>query len=79
MKVLKRASPWTHKFTCKGCHSELEAEASDVKVGEFGGVAYAGESGETKYYVICIVCRTNHILKDKQVPQDVANGAKRDR
>ena len=75
MKVLKRV-PWSHKFTCKGCKSVLEAEPSDVRLGEFG--ACMGDSGEMKYYVTCTVCGDDHVLKDSQVPQDVQNGAERD-
>ena len=78
MKVIKRV-PWSHKFTCRGCKSELEAEPNDVRFGEFGAVAYAGESGEMKFYVRCTVCESDHILKDSVVPQDIANGAKRDK
>lgn len=76
MKILKRR-PWGHKFTCRGCKSELEAEPSDVRLGRFGG-GYC-ESGDLKYYVTCAVCGTDHTIADSKVPQDVQNGAKRDK
>jgi hypothetical protein len=79
MKVVKARPPWKHKFTCKGCQTELEAEASDVRIGTFNACYYAGDNGEQKYYVKCSVCGTDHIVPDSRVPQDVANGAKADR
>ena len=78
MKVLKRV-PWSYKFTCSGCKSELEAEPWDVRVDEFGGCGYGGERGDTEFYVTCVVCGDDHIIKRKHVPTDVQNGAKRDK
>lgn len=77
MKVIKRV-PWSHQFTCRGCKSVLEAEPSDVRLGEFGGVAYAGESGEMRFYASCSVCGTNYFFKNGSLPQDIQNDAKRD-
>lgn len=78
MKIIKPPPPWSYTFTCKACKAELEAEASDVRLGSFGGVAYAGESGEWKHYVICSNCHTDHIISDSKIPKDVQNKAKRD-
>lgn len=76
MEVLKRVA-WSHKFTCKGCKSVLKAEASDVRLGEFG--ACMGDRGEMRYYVACVVCKDNHLIADSKVPTDVQNGAARDK
>ena len=79
MKIIKPPPPWTIKFTCKGCHAELEAEASDVRIGTFGACHYAGDSGESKLYVTCPACRTAKVLAESRVPVDVQNKAKRDK
>jgi topoisomerase IA-like protein len=73
MKVLKKKA-WSLKFTCKGCKAELEAEPSDVRVGEFG----IYDEFETRYYVVCPECSTSHHLNENKTPRDVLNGAKRD-
>ena len=78
MKVIKARPPWTYKFTCKGCQNELEAEASDVRIGTFGACYYAGDNGERRFYVKCSVCKTDHVISDSRVPQDVQNTAKAD-
>jgi hypothetical protein len=60
MKVLEKGKwkeNWSFVFDCKDCESKLEADVSDVRVGEFGG-SYA-ESGDIKYYVSCPECGAN--------------------
>lgn len=68
MKVLKRV-PWAYKFTCKGCKSELVAEANDVKVTNFEEDNY--------HYVECPGCGTQHKFMNawKTLPPKVINGA----
>lgn len=68
MKVLK-VKLWKHVFTCSGCGSELEAEESDVKHGEFGSMG----DYDWEYYVVCPECKTYHILKYGEVPAKVKN------
>lgn len=54
MKVTKR-SKWTRTLRCKGCKSELEIEADDVRQGDFG-CGY-GDDHDFKFYVHCAVCK----------------------
>ncbi len=70
MKVLKRGERWTEawtaKATCRRCHSELEAEASDVRrmQGDRPGEADA-------FYVTCPVCHDSVYLPTDAVREDV--------
>mgnify|MGYP000384899117 CR=1 FL=1 len=51
MKVTNRIE-WSHAYTCKGCKSEVVAEASDVRFGRFGSF----DEYEDTFYVDCCVC-----------------------
>lgn len=68
MKVIE-AKPWIYAFECKSCGSKLEAEAEDVKIGDFGSM---GEY-ETHPYVSCPVCEgVTKIPWNKMVPKVTA-------
>jgi len=69
MKVLKEV-PWTHKFTCDGCGSELEAEATDVYWSRMGTY----DECETRHFVACPTCETLCYLRD--LPPKVVRHAK---
>lgn len=73
MKVIKRV-PWSLKYTCTGCKSELEIEPSDVLVGRFG----CFDDYETRYYVKCTVCGTEKYLNEKNVPTNVLRDARKE-
>ena len=53
-RVIKEGPAFAWKFTCRECHSQIEAELSDVREGEFGG-NYA-EAGIRRFFVRCPVC-----------------------
>lgn len=72
MKVLKRV-PWSLVYTCSGCKSELEIEASDVMYGSFG----CYDDSETRYYVKCVVCGDSKFIDAKGIPTDIKNNAKK--
>ena len=78
MKIIKQKG-WTYTFTCKHCGSELEAEATDVCVGNFN-IKLGGY--DTKYYLECEVCEGLNFLPKynvegnrKLLPPNVENMA----
>ncbi len=68
MKVIKRV-PWSYKFTCATCSSELEAEAPDVM--------YSNWEDGGEYYTKCGVCEDRHVVDSKKLPHEVAVDAVR--
>lgn len=68
MKVIKRV-PWSYKFTCATCSSELEAEAADID--------YSNWEDGGEYYTKCGVCEDRHVVDSKKLPHEVAMDAVR--
>jgi hypothetical protein len=65
MKIVDE-QPFNYEFTCRGCKSQLIAEADDVLVGYFGA-NYGGDLPDRQYYVTCPVCETDKTLKHGDV------------
>lgn len=66
--------PFGFEFECRGCKSQLVAEITDVKVGYFGA-NYGGDSPDREYYVSCLVCGTDRILKYNETTPKVREQA----
>lgn len=72
MKIVE-AKPFAHEFACKGCGSQLIAEAEDVRKGDFSSCLSDGHNYQ--YYVVCPVCNSDNIIDRKLVTPKVAEMA----
>lgn len=63
MRVVKKGIGMLCRFTCPGCHSELEAEQSEMDVVQsvFGG----------KYSFKCPVCEKGRVVEMEDVTHTV--------
>ncbi len=69
MKIIEE-KPFNFAFECRGCKSQLVAEAEDVSVDYFGP-NYGGDSPTRGYYVTCPVCGTDKVLEYSQTTPKV--------
>ena len=68
MKIIEE-KPFVYRFTCKSCGSELEAEASDVEIGDFGSAAF--DTTHLSPYVTCPVCDRDEMIAWSKLPPKV--------
>lgn len=76
MRVVQEPPPWTLRFTCRGCHAELEADAIDVVWYKGSASAYGCDPC---FYVACCRCGTDYNFGPGQasaLPADLKEAAR---
>jgi len=71
LKVIAGPVEWSGMLQCRACPAILEIHTDDVRIGFFGA-NYGGDSPEQKFFVECIVCGTENIVR---VPPKVVAAA----
>ncbi len=65
MKVIEEGHfDFEHAFSCRRCHSRLQADMQDVKRDYFGSALEDGP-GDLRYYLTCPLCGEYEFLARK--------------
>lgn len=76
MKILKQvdASAWTHKISCEGCDSELQADVTDIRYKHVTGDQR--DPSYDSYQIECPICHICLDIFEESIPKTVRIQAK---